>query len=169
MSSSHPAVLVITSLVTRGSVGGRGAVFALERLGHPVWFVPTILLPWHPGQGRGTRITTPSAEFEAFIDDLIASPKLDEIGAVLTGYFASPEAVTATARLVKAVKARKPTSTLSLRSRPRRCPRRWLGRALYCGSNRDRDPRTPSAPGRYHHAEPLRTRLALRRTSDDDG
>lgn len=110
MLPSHPAVLVVTSLVSRGSVGGRGAVFALERLGHPVWFVPTILLPWHPGQGRGTRITTPPADFGAFIADLIASPKLDEIGAVLTGYFASPEAVEATARLVTAVKARNPAA-----------------------------------------------------------
>lgn len=110
MPSSHSAVLVVTSLVSRGSVGGRGAVFALERLGHPVWFVPTILLPWHPGQGRGTRIATPSADFDAFIDDLIASPKLDEIGAVLTGYFASSEAVKATARLVKAIKARNPAA-----------------------------------------------------------
>jgi pyridoxine kinase len=108
MIATKPAVLVVTSLVTRGSVGGRGAVFALERLGFPVWFVPTILLPWHPGQGRGTRIVTPAADFEAFIDDLIASPRLAEIGAVLTGYFASPEAVAATARLVAAVKAQNP-------------------------------------------------------------
>ncbi len=35
---------------------------------------------------------------------------MDEIGAVLTGYFASPEAVTATARLVKAVKAQNPNA-----------------------------------------------------------
>lgn len=112
MSSSHPAVLVVTSLVTRGSVGGRGAVFALERRGHPVWFVPTIVLPWHPGQGRGTRVVTPAADFDAFIDDLIASPRLTEIGAVLTGYFASAEAVIATARLVAAVKAANPDALI---------------------------------------------------------
>jgi len=108
MAVQTPAVLVITSLVVRGAVGGRGAVFALERLGFPVWFVPTILLPWHPGQGRGTRILTPSADFAALADDLAAAPKLGEVGAVLTGYFGSPEAVAAAARLVGRVKARNP-------------------------------------------------------------
>jgi len=110
MSGKAPAVLVVTSLVTRGSVGCRGAVLALERLGFPVWYVPTILLPWHPGQGRGTRIVTPPHEFAGLIDDLIASPKLGEIGAVLTGYFGSPEAVAATSRLVAAVKAQNPAA-----------------------------------------------------------
>ena len=110
MTTHSKAVLVITSQVTRGSVGGRGAVFALERLGFPVWFVPTILLPWHPGQGRGTRIVAPTEQFAGFIDDLIASPKLGEIGAVLTGYFGSPEAAVATARLVAAVKAHNPAA-----------------------------------------------------------
>jgi len=105
-----PAILVITSLVARGSVGGRGAVFALERLGFPVWFVPTILLPWHPGQGRGTRIMTPATDFAAFVDDLIGSPQLGEVGAVLTGYFGSPDAVAAASRLVTAVKARNPAA-----------------------------------------------------------
>jgi pyridoxine kinase len=112
MSQQNPAVLVVTSLVTRGSVGGRGAVFALERLGFPVWFVPTILLPWHPGHGRATRIVAPATEFSGFVDDLIGSPRLGEIGAVLTGYFANPEAVVATARLVTAVKARNPAAVV---------------------------------------------------------
>ena len=50
------AVIVVSSHVARGSVGNRAAVFALETLGHPVWAVPTVLLPWHPGHGRATRI-----------------------------------------------------------------------------------------------------------------
>ena len=50
------AVIVVSSHVARGSVGNRAAVFALETLGHPVWAVPTVMLPWHPGHGRATRI-----------------------------------------------------------------------------------------------------------------
>ncbi|TGR73387.1 pyridoxal kinase, partial [Mesorhizobium sp. M1C.F.Ca.ET.189.01.1.1] len=50
------AVIVISSHVARGSVGNRAAVFALETRGFPVWAVPTIILPWHPGHGRATRI-----------------------------------------------------------------------------------------------------------------
>ena len=55
------AVIVVSSHVARGSVGNRAAVFALETLGHPVWAVPTVLLPWHPGHGPATRIV-PDAE-----------------------------------------------------------------------------------------------------------
>jgi pyridoxine kinase len=55
-SMAKPAVIVVNSLVARGGVGGRASVFALERLGFPVWLVPTVLLSWHPGQGPATRI-----------------------------------------------------------------------------------------------------------------
>jgi pyridoxine kinase len=44
-------VVVLNSLVARGAVGGRTCVFALERMGFPVVFVPTVILPWHPGHG----------------------------------------------------------------------------------------------------------------------
>lgn len=43
------AIIVISSHVVRGSVGNRAAVFALEIFGHPVWAVPTVILPWHQG------------------------------------------------------------------------------------------------------------------------
>jgi pyridoxine kinase len=52
----RPAVIVISSHVVRGSVGNRAAVFALETLGYPVWALPTVILPWHPGHSRATRI-----------------------------------------------------------------------------------------------------------------
>jgi hypothetical protein len=48
------AVIVVSSHVARGSVGNRAAVFALETLGFPIWAVPTVILPWHPGHGRIT-------------------------------------------------------------------------------------------------------------------
>lgn len=98
------AILVVSSHVVRGSVGNRAMVFALERLGHPVWAVPTVTLPWHPGHGRATRMAPDPAAFAALVDDLCASPRLGEIGAVLTGYFADAAQVAAAARLVDAVK-----------------------------------------------------------------
>ena len=49
------AVIVVSSHVARGSVGNRAAVFALETLGHPVWAVPTVVLPWHPGHDAQVR------------------------------------------------------------------------------------------------------------------
>ena len=52
--NTQGAVIVISSHVMRGSVGNRAAVFALETLGYPVWAVPTIVMPWHPGHGPST-------------------------------------------------------------------------------------------------------------------
>lgn len=98
-------ILVITSQVVRGGISGRGLTFALERIGHPVWFLPTILLPWHPGHGKGTRIVAPTAEFAAIAADLAASPKLGKLGGVMSGYLGDPDQAASVAELVKAVKA----------------------------------------------------------------
>jgi len=100
------AVIVISSHVARGTVGNRAAVFALEALGLPVWAVPTVILPWHPGHGRATRIVPPAAEFSALLGDLAQAPWLGEVGAVLSGYLGAPEQAAAVARLVGAVRAR---------------------------------------------------------------
>jgi len=101
-------VLVITSQVVRGGISGRGLVFSLERIGHDVWFLPTILLPWHPGHGKGTRIVPPAEGFAAIAEDLAGSPKLGEIGAVMSGYLGNAEQATAIAAIVKAVRKANP-------------------------------------------------------------
>ncbi|MGI9350495.1 MAG: pyridoxal kinase [Rhizobiaceae bacterium] len=103
-----PATIVISSHVARGSIGSRAAVFALETLGFPVWTIPTILLPWHPGHGPATRIVPKAAEFDAFIEDIANAPWTNEIGGILTGYMANPEQVTAVAGLVSSLKEKKP-------------------------------------------------------------
>lgn len=102
------AVIVISSHVVRGSVGNRAAVFALETLGYPVWALPTVVLPWHPGHGKATRLSFPEAGFDELIDDLIDAPWISEVGAVLTGYFGNAGQTRAVARLVAALKARNP-------------------------------------------------------------
>ncbi|HRP79733.1 MAG TPA: pyridoxal kinase, partial [Aquamicrobium sp.] len=107
-AAAERAVIVISSHVVRGTVGNRAAVFALEALGLPVWAVPTVILPWHPGHGRATRIVPPAEEFAALIDDLAAAPWLGEVGAVLSGYLGGPEQAGAVARLVGALKAKNP-------------------------------------------------------------
>ncbi|WP_181705015.1 pyridoxal kinase [Chthonobacter rhizosphaerae] len=104
---SLPAVLVVSSHVVRGSVGARAA-FVLERLGHRVWSLPTVILPWHPGHGRAHRVPLPAADFEALGADLARAPWLGEIGAVVSGYLGDPAQADTVARLVAAVRERNP-------------------------------------------------------------
>ena len=106
--SRSQAVIAISSHVARGAVGNRAIVFALETLGHPVWSVPTVLLPWHPGHGPATRIVPDPSQFDALLDDLANAPWLDEVGAVMTGYLGHASQAAAAARLVEAVRARTP-------------------------------------------------------------
>ncbi len=97
------AVIVISSHVARGSVGNRAAVFALETLSVPVWAVPTIMLPWHPGHGPATAIVPDEKEFGAFLDDIGKAPWLSEVSAILSGYLANEDQVSQIASLVTKV------------------------------------------------------------------
>ena len=107
--NANPAELIaISSHVVRGAVGNRAIVFALETMGHPVWSMPTVILPWHPGHGRSTRVVVAEDQFSAVIDDIIGSAWSSDLKAVITGYFGAPEQVEATARLVTALKQRNP-------------------------------------------------------------
>lgn len=104
-------VIAISSHVVRGAVGNRAAVFALESLGHSVWALPTVTLSWHPGHGRSTRLVPPDQAFSAMIDDLIGAPWLHEVGAVITGYLGDAGQAGHIARLIEAVRAKRPDAT----------------------------------------------------------
>lgn len=105
-ATARRAVIVVSSHVVRGSVGNRAAAFALESLGFPVWSVPTVVLPWHPGHRPATRIVPEPEPFSALMRDLEAAPWLGEVGAVLSGYLGDASQADAVAALVRAVKAR---------------------------------------------------------------
>ena len=83
-------------------------------MGFPVWIVPTVILPWHPGHGAADRITPPAAEFHQLMEDLIRAPWLGEVGAVLSGYLGGEDQVVAVSRLVKAVKQQNPNAIYAL-------------------------------------------------------
>lgn len=104
------AVIVISSHVVRGTVGNRAMVFALETLGFPVWAVPTVTLPWHPGHGEATRIVPQAKEFAAMMKDLEGARWLGEVAAVISGYLAETEQAAAVASLVHAVKKKNPAA-----------------------------------------------------------
>ena len=107
-AAPKPAVITISSHVARGSVGNRSAVFALETLGYPVWSVPTVLLPFHPGHGPSQRIVPEPKQFSQFLDDLLNSSWIGEVQAVLSGFMANSQQVESVADMVAELKRRKP-------------------------------------------------------------
>ncbi|WP_275786688.1 pyridoxal kinase PdxY [Pararhizobium gei] len=109
MSETNPsAVIVISSHVIRGSVGNRAAVFALETLGYPVWALPTVILPWHPGHGPSTRVPVSPDDFSSVIDDIIRAPWIGEVRAVLSGYLGNAAQAESIGRLVEVLRGRNP-------------------------------------------------------------
>jgi len=101
-------VLLISSHVVRGSVGSRASAFALERMGFGVWSLLTVTMTWQPRHGRAHQLRVSDEDFAALCADIAASPHVDEIDAVMSGYFASPQQVMSTARLVSQLKTMRP-------------------------------------------------------------
>lgn len=100
------AIVAISSSVVRGHVGNSAAAFALQRLGFPVWAMPTVILPWHPGHGPAHRTPIATADLGAMLDEIAASRFAGEIGAIISGYLAEPAQAAAIARFVAAIRGR---------------------------------------------------------------
>ena len=103
-SAAKPTIIVVSSHVADGSVGGRLQAFVLERLGFPVVFAPTVTLPWHPGRGPGTQIVPPMLAFADSLADLARAPWLGEVGGILSGYLADATQANSIAELVVAAR-----------------------------------------------------------------
>jgi pyridoxine kinase len=101
-------VLAISSHVARGHVGLAATVPALQRLGHEVWALPTVLLASRPGLGRLARHELPPPDLGAMLAALEADGCWGALGAVLTGYFPSPQSVAAAAAAVQRIKQANP-------------------------------------------------------------
>ena len=71
--SSPKAILSIQSEVVAGHVGNAAARFALQRLGHEVWAVPTVLLSSHAGHKGFAGEATSAALLGKLLDALKAS------------------------------------------------------------------------------------------------
>ncbi|MGE3627628.1 MAG: pyridoxal kinase [Hyphomicrobiales bacterium] len=84
-------VLCISSEVVRGYVGGSAARAALERSGHQLWLLPTVILSNHPGHPRCGGEQVPAGRLGAMLDALAGNGWLEEADAVLTGYMPSAE------------------------------------------------------------------------------
>jgi pyridoxine kinase len=101
-------VLSIQSEVVYGHVGNSAARFVLQRLGHEVWAIPTVLFSNHPGH-RGMRgDTTPAATMRGLINGLDERGWLKHCDAVLSGYLGVPDHAEIVANAVKRVKTQNP-------------------------------------------------------------
>lgn len=106
----QPKILLISSHVAEGHVGNAALTFALQRLGAEVWDVPTIVLPFHPGHGPGTRIVPPPDAFAGLLNDLTEREDFASVDAILSGYLAHPDQAVAIAATVKLLKKRNPNA-----------------------------------------------------------
>jgi pyridoxine kinase len=101
-------VLAISSQVARGHVGLSAIVPALERLGHEVWALPTVLLSNHPGHphSAGTRIE--AAVLQRMVDALDENGWLGEVDAMITGYLPGVAHVAFAAETAARLRAKRP-------------------------------------------------------------
>ncbi len=97
------AILSIQSRVTSGYVGNAAATPVLQRLGHDVWPIDTVVYSNHPAHGAHTGGARPAREVTALIDGLADRKLLGRCEAVLSGYLGAaasgPAVLDATARI----------------------------------------------------------------------
>lgn len=101
-------VLAISSQVARGHVGLSAIVPALNALGHEVTALPTIILSNHPGHPHFSGQHINPALLQRMFDNLEANGWLEEVAAVVTGYFPSTDHVRFAVDAIRRVAARVP-------------------------------------------------------------
>jgi pyridoxine kinase len=100
-----PHILILSSHVAASPVGGSAQVTALAQRGIDTVFVPTVLYGRHPGLGSPGGGAVPIGMFEEMLRGVRAAGALEDVGAVITGYFANAEQVAAAAKTIDAVRA----------------------------------------------------------------
>ena len=108
MPPAPPIVVVISSQVASGMVGGRVSQHILQTMGCAVWFVPTVAMNWHPGIGPAQRRVSAAADLRASFDDLLNHPAGLRPAAVLSGYMGAAEQVAVVRDYIDAAKAADP-------------------------------------------------------------
>lgn len=97
-------ILSIQSEVVYGHVGQGAARFALQRLGHEVWALPTVLFSSHAGYPSVEGEIVSAARLSALLDGLAGNGWLAKCDAVLSGYLGHAEQAAVVADAVARVK-----------------------------------------------------------------
>lgn len=103
-------VLSIHSSVALGHVGNSAAAFVLQRLGHEVWPIDTVVLSNHPAHGGTRGRVTPAAEIDELVRGLGERGVLGACAAILTGYLGAADQGPAVRTAVAAVRAANPSA-----------------------------------------------------------
>jgi pyridoxine kinase len=104
-------ILSIQSAVAYGHVGNSAAVFPLQRLGHEVWPVHTVLFSNHTGYGAWRGPVVAGADVHEVILGMEERGALAQVDLVLSGYQGSPEIGAVILDAVDRVKAANPTAS----------------------------------------------------------
>jgi len=101
-------VLSISSAVSYGHVGNSAAVFPLQRLGHEVMPVSTVLFSNHTGYGAWRGAVVPADQVREVIAGIEERGALAGTDLVLSGYLGSPELAEVVLEAVEKVKLANP-------------------------------------------------------------
>jgi pyridoxine kinase len=101
-------ILTIQSQVVYGHVGNSAAAFVLQRLGHDVWQVPTVLYSNHLGKPSFKGRVVPVDQARDLIQGLDDLGALERTDAILTGYLGSADLAHMAGEVVDRLRAKKP-------------------------------------------------------------
>ena len=101
-------IISIQSHVAFGHVGNSAAVFLLQRLGHEVWPVNTVLFSNHTGYGAWRGQVLPIESVREVLLGVEERGGFDRAKAVLSGYLGSADLGEAVLETVALVRARRP-------------------------------------------------------------
>jgi pyridoxine kinase len=104
------SILSIQSSVAYGHVGNSAAVFPLQRLGHEVWPVHTVLFSNHTGYGAWRGPVIPGADVHEVILGMEERGALARVDLVLSGYQGSPEIASVVLDAVDRVRSANPAA-----------------------------------------------------------
>ncbi|MGC4110563.1 MAG: pyridoxal kinase PdxY [Nocardioides sp.] len=104
-------VLSIQSFVAYGHVGNSAATFPLQRLGHEVWPVPTVVFSNHTGYGAWRGPLLPPDDVRAIVTGIEERGVLPTCDVVLSGYLGSPGICEVVVDAVARVKRANPAAT----------------------------------------------------------
>jgi pyridoxine kinase len=105
-------VLAISSHVARGHVGLAATVPGLQRFGHEIWALPTVILASRPGLGTLVRLELPPPDLASQLSALESDGCWPMLDAVFTGYFPSPASVAAAAQAIARIRAANPSAAI---------------------------------------------------------